>query len=229
MPHRKLANQYNLSVGQVYRQVEKEMNQLPENSWLSANWCNRWCGRLNVDGKYVKVRGYDKKIPFIYGIDFLTHDIPVGILAPSENTVAYTRFFKLLRTIKYPLQIVICNDIDALRPGLKDFYPTVKLQLCHTHYLENIRTLLNIRKDDRYRKFFNHLQPIFKQDLHPAQRQRMLQNLFRWWGHHDLRLQQILVDIMHRQHELFAFNYRMNKCPNTNTSLKPTTHTYKPD
>ena len=59
------------------------MDSLPENTWLSANYCNRWSGRLVVDGKYVKVKGYDQKIPFIYGIDYLTHDIPVGLLAPT--------------------------------------------------------------------------------------------------------------------------------------------------
>jgi len=67
------------------------MDQLPENTYLSANFCNRWSGILNIDGKYVKVKGYKKKIPFIYCIDFLTHDIPVGLLAPSENYLTFLK------------------------------------------------------------------------------------------------------------------------------------------
>jgi len=54
-------------------------------------YCNRWSGILNVDGKYVKIRGQKKKIPFIYSIDFLTHDLPVGGLFPSESYQAFLK------------------------------------------------------------------------------------------------------------------------------------------
>ncbi|OGM99246.1 MAG: hypothetical protein A3C71_01175 [Candidatus Yanofskybacteria bacterium RIFCSPHIGHO2_02_FULL_43_15c] len=95
------------------------MNKLPENTWLSREYCNRWSGRLVVDGKYVKVKGYDKKIPFIYGIDYLSHDIPVGVLAPSENEWAFNKFFNLLHTVRYPLQIVIADDIRCFKTSSK--------------------------------------------------------------------------------------------------------------
>ena len=87
------------------------MDSLPDNTWLTAKYCNRFCGILVVDGKYVKVRGYKQKIPFIYGIDYLTHDIPVGVLAPTESTEAFRKYFRLLKTCNYPLQIVICDDV----------------------------------------------------------------------------------------------------------------------
>jgi len=90
---RDLAIEHNLSGSQVYRRVKKEMNSLPDNTWLTLKYCNRFCGILVVDGKFVKVRGYQKKIPFIYGIDYLTHDIPVGILIPSESTEAFKKVF----------------------------------------------------------------------------------------------------------------------------------------
>ena len=123
------------------------MDSLPENTWLSANFCNRWSGRLVVDGKYVKVKGYDQKIPFIYGIDYLTHDIPVGLLAPSENEEAYYKFFVLLKTCKYPFQIVIADDNGAVRPALAKVFPTVRTQLCqrprilsqHFLWISNVR------------------------------------------------------------------------------------------
>jgi hypothetical protein len=75
VPFRKLASLYGVSQAKIYRQVEKEMDQLPENTYISATCCNRWSGILNIDGKYIKVRGHPEKIPFIYSIDFLTHDV----------------------------------------------------------------------------------------------------------------------------------------------------------
>jgi hypothetical protein len=90
-PFRKLAAQNGISQAKVYRQVENEMNQLPENTYLSATYCNRWSGILNIDGKYVKVKGQNKKIPFVYCLDFLTHDIPAGILVPSESYQAFLK------------------------------------------------------------------------------------------------------------------------------------------
>ena len=90
-PFRKLAAQNGISQAKVYRQVENEMNQLPENTYLSATYCNHWSGILNIDGKYVKIKGQNKKIPFVYCLDFLTHDIPTGILVPSESYQAFLK------------------------------------------------------------------------------------------------------------------------------------------
>ena len=94
-PFRKLAAQNGISQAKVYRQVEDEMNQLPENTYLSATYCNRWSGILNIDGKYVKVKSQNKKIPFVYCLDFLTHDIPAGILVPSESYQAFLKAIQI--------------------------------------------------------------------------------------------------------------------------------------
>ena len=91
VPFRRLAVQNGISQAKAYRQVESEMDQLPENTYLSKEYCNRWCGILNIDGKYVKIKGYKKKIPFIYCLDFLTHDLPVGLVVPAES---YSAFLK---------------------------------------------------------------------------------------------------------------------------------------
>ena len=196
------------------------MNHLPENTWLSREYCNRWSGRLVVDGKYVKVKGYEQKIPFIYGIDYLTHDIPVGLLVPSENEWAYVQFFNLLKTLGYNLQIVICDDNGAAKPALKRIYPTVPVQLCHTHYLENIRQLLNIRTDPTYRAFFFELKEGFTKQIHRSRRESYFRNMLYVYGRHTLA-QTILVDIANRYHYLFAYelNY-MKHCPNTTNIIE---------
>ncbi len=196
------------------------MDRLPENTWLSANYCNRWSGRLVVDGKYVKVKGYDQKIPFIYGIDYLTHDIPVGILAPSENEEAYYKFFVLLKTCKYPFQIVIADDNGAVRPALAKLYPSMRVQLCQNHYLENWRQALAIRTNDKYRDFFYGLNAVFDPKLHHKAREAKLQYLYFRYGKYSSVVQTVLVDVAKRSNELFAFKYRLEHCPNTTNIIE---------
>ena len=176
-PLRKLADQRRCSPAKVFRQVELEIRKLPDNTYLSLEYSTRWAGILNLDGKYIKVRGNDKKIPFIYGLDFLTHDLPVGILAPSESEQAYLKFFRLLKTISYPLRVVICDDVSAVKSGLFRYYPKARIQLCHNHFFENLRNYLGIRTDETYRSFFYDLQSAFSTKLKPHERKARLAHI----------------------------------------------------
>ena len=90
------------------------------------------------------MRGYKKKIPFIWSVDYLIHDFPVFTLANAESYEAFLKLFRLLKTMNYPLQVVVCDEAAALETALKHYYPKAKIQLCHTHYIENIRQLLHI-------------------------------------------------------------------------------------
>lgn len=220
IPFRKLADEYQLSPAKVYEQVKAEMDALPENTWISREYAERWGGRLNIDGKYIKVKGYDKKIPFIYGVDFLTHDIPVGMLAPSENEHAFGKFFSLLKACRYPLQIAISDDTAALKSALLRYFPNARLQLCHVHYLENIRQQLQVRTLPRYREFFSYLADAFKREHHFKKRNAMFRGLFDSFGETDLTLKLILIDIAARKDELFAYDWRMDHCPNTNNIIE---------
>lgn len=173
-----------------------------------------------MDGKYIKVRGCTKKIPFIYGIDFLTHDIPAGILAPSENTMAFMKFFSLLKACRYNLQVVICDDTAALEPALRQYYSTAKIQLCHVHFLENLRNYLKVRIEDKYQKFFFELQTAFGSKVHPLKRDFILRKLNAIYGRRDEKIRYILVDIWRMRNKLFAFNDRIKKCPCTNNIIE---------
>lgn len=221
IPFRKLADHHDSSPAKIFRLVEEEMRGLPENTWLSREFCNRWSGRLVVDGKYVAVKGYDRKIPFIYCVDFLTHDIPVGILAPSENEWAFTELFNLLHTIRYPLQIVICDDASALKPALHRVYPSVPIQLCHNHYLENIRQLLRIRTEEKYRAFFAELKGAFHPKNHFHKRNAWLRSIFLRYARQDPVLEGILADVHERYDMLFAFSANfMRHCPHTTNIIE---------
>lgn len=195
------------------------MNKLPDNTWLTAKYCNRFSGILVLDGKYVKVRGYRKKIPFIYGIDYLTHDIPVGILSSGENSQAFLKYFRLLNTCNYPLQIVVCDDvISSLNIAIYRYYPKAKIQLCHNHYLENIRKLLNIRTEIKHQYFFNSLKKhIFDEYIDDDALNEKLHYMLVERARNDIVRQYIVMDIERRKKELFAYR-EIQHCPN-NTNL----------
>lgn len=165
-----------------------ELNSLPSSNWLSANICNRWSGILNVDGKYVKVKGYEKKTPFIYGIDFF--------------------------------QIVISDDISPLKQALFKVYPKAKTQLCHTHYLENIRQDLRIRTEEKYQSFFYELiTKVFTSTDDLKTKLNALFYLYNKYAKDNPILQYILIQINNRQKELF--NYQtINYCPRTNNIIE---------
>lgn len=219
VPLRKLADEVGLSPAQVHTIVKREMNALPDNTRLSLECGLRWSGRLCIDGKYVKVKGYEKKIAFIYGVDYLTHDIPVGMLAPTENELSYLRFFRLLKTCHYPLAIAICDEMAAIQGPLKQYYPNARVQLCQNHYLENIRERLRVRTDNTYARFFSDLYRAFDARIHPAKRDHLLRQMYFAYRHLTVP-RDILLEINMRRGELFAYNHRMQKCPHTNNLIE---------
>lgn len=210
---RALSNVTGLSPAQMYRKVKEEMNELPENTWITKNYCSRFCGILIVDGKYVKVKGYKQKIPFIYGIDYLTHDIPVGILAPSENEESFLKLFRLLKTCNYPLRVVICDDRFPMVTALKYYYPKAKVQLCNNHYVENIRQHLHTRIDTKHQRFFNYIyNHIFQNYRDLKKLNQDLHYLLKRQAKFDTLRQAILIDIYKRRQQLFEY-VNIKDCP----------------
>ena len=177
---RTLARVINKSVDTAYRRIMQELSVLPHNNEITLRYCNpkRFCGFLVIDGKFVTVKGYDRKIPFIYGIDYLTHDIPICMLAPSENYQALVQFFIKLKNTGYELLALICDDNESIRMAALHVYPSCVVQLCHVHFLENIRRTLKTRSEETYRGFLADLEErIF--DL-PCLGQKNLERHIRW-------------------------------------------------
>lgn len=219
VPLRKLGDERGLSGAQTYARVVAEMDALPDNTWLTKKYCNRFSGILILDGKYIKARGYKQKIPFLYGIDYLTHDPLVGVLAPGESEEAFRKFFRLLKTVGYPLQIVVCDDvISALEPALLHYYPKAKIQLCQNHYLENIRQALNVRTQPNHQHFFNSLKKhVFDEYTDNRRLNRALHHVLTKRAKNDVQRQMIVMDIHRRRKYLFAY-IQIPHCPN-NTNL----------
>lgn len=218
IPFRKLGDAHGMSGKQAYVRVFAELALLPDNTELTRTYCEYASGILVIDGKYIKVRGYKQKIPFLYGIDYETHDIVFGILVPAEDVAAFLQFFHILKSMNYPLTIVVADDRSSLPLALKQVYPDVPLQLCQNHYLENIRQALHLRTDPAHQHFFHslkkHVFAAYENDttlndgLHHVLTKRCENNVLR---------QTIVMAIHHRRKELFAHTTTPN-CPN-NTNL----------
>lgn len=160
-PYRKLGDQENVSHMTAYRKCVEALRELPHCADLTRKYCNRYSGYLLVDGKFIKVRGYDRKIPVIYGIDYLTHDIPTYILSVSENYQSCLSFFTSLRLLEYPLQALICDENINIYESCLSVYPKTVVQLCQNHFKETIRNQLSVRTDETYRYFMSKIQYLF--------------------------------------------------------------------
>lgn len=219
VPFRKLGDEVGLTGAQSYNRVARELAGLPDNTQLTRELCDpsRFSGILIIDGKFIKVRGYKAKIPFIYAIDYLTHDIPIGVLAPAEDTTAFRKIFFALKDIGYPLRAVVCDERASIQTALKQAFPRAKVQLCLNHYTENLRRELNLRTDETYLHFFNSLK---KHVFGAATDQQVTDGLRHVLERHaqgSPYLKSILDEIHHRRHELFAY-LAIQGCPN-NTNL----------
>jgi len=215
---RKLGDRCNLSGAQVYNRVFQELKQLPDCTEITKQHCEYKSGILIIDGKYIKVRGYKEKIPFIYGIDYETHDILFGILVPAEDEQAFLKCFRILKEVNYPLSVVVADDRCALPLALKQVFPGIPLQLCQNHYLENIRQALHIRTNPTHQHFFNSLKlRVFDEYKDDEQLDAALHHVLTERSEHLPIRQSIVMAIHRRRKELFAYPQIQN-CPN-NTNL----------
>ena len=213
IPFRKLGDEHGISGAKAYRRVFKEFSLLPDCLTLTKEYCRYTCGIFVVDGKYVKVRGHKQKIPFIYGIDYETHDILFGILASAEDESAFRKIFDTLKTLGYPLRVVVADDRSSLPLALKKVFPEVPLQLCQNHYLENIRQALHIRTDATHHHFFNSLKKhVFEEYENEEKLDTALHHVLMERAEHDLFRETIVMEIHRRRKELFAYK-TIEGCP----------------
>ena len=198
--------------------IRREIGTLPANDILSKRYAVHYSGVLLIDGKYVRVRGFRRKIPFIYCIDYETHDIPCGILAHAESEASFSDLLKLLEEIGYPLSCAVGDDSDALKRALSSRFPRALFQLCRTHYLENVRSVLRIRSDGTHHPFFASFVRVFERGHSRAARMRMLSAL------RDMSAEPIhtalIHDVYNRYDELFAHERFGGRAPHSNNLIE---------
>jgi transposase-like protein len=217
---RRLGDENTLSGPQTYARVIVELNQLPKNDWLTKALCDlaRCHGILILDGKYIAVKGFERKIPFLFGIDYLTHDIPHGDLFLAEDEAAFSQYFQTLKDLGYNLRIVVADDRQGLKQALRKVFPYARLQLCQFHYKENIRKLLKVRTETRYQNFFYSLNKhVFTNAKTDEEITEGLLHVKENHAGQSWLLNNILADIENRRNDLFAYLH-FEDCPN-NTNL----------
>lgn len=220
IPFRKLGDQLKLSGKQIFLKVKAAINLLIWNWQITLDLCDpkRFSGILIIDGKYVAVKDFKDKIPFIYAIDYLTHDIVHGDLFPAEDEMAFSQLFQKLYDLNYNIKIVVADDRPGIKQALNKVFPYAKLQLCHVHFLEKFRTALRVKTEDRYRHFFNSLRlHVFIEGTDEEKIDAGLEHVLTNHAAHSPKLQDIIWEVK-RRHEVL-FNYlKVKDCPN-NTNL----------
>ncbi len=217
MPFRKIADQYGLSVGSVYERCFKKAQELPHCADITRKYCGRFSGLLVTDGKYIAVKGYSRKIPVIYGIDYLTHDVPTYRLAPSESFQSLNLFFKSLRLLNYPLKGTVSDDNVNIRTACLSVYPKTVIQLCYVHYLRSIRQVLN-PNDQLHKNFFLDLRFLFKEKRSEDDFNRISKEMYYKYNNNQLLLG-ILLDLNYRKEYLLAY-LKLKKLPRSTNLIE---------
>ena len=202
----------------AYRYVMEELNALPHCADVTRKYASRFCGILLVDGKFLKVKTYKHKIPVIYGIDYLTHDIPTYTLSTSENFVTLLKFFKSLKLLNYPLRSLVSDDNLNIPSACKEVYQTMHWQLCTNHFKENIRKSLNSRTDPKYKPFMSHVEYLFKHKRSEDNFNKIAKRILRENIHDDLCVK-IMLDIERRKPNLLGY-LNVSKTPQTNNLIE---------
>jgi hypothetical protein len=204
MSFRSLASKYNLSIGTTYNKCFEALENLPHCADITRKYSSKHSGTLLVDGKYVAVKGYERKIPFIYGIDYLTHDIPTYIFSIAENFVTLKKFFASLRLLNYPLQYLVSDDNVNIINACLDVYPKVKFQLCTNHFKENIRKSLNVRTNPTYKPFMYKIEDLFSTKRSEDDFNRVAKNILNQYKY-DNNIIPVLLDIERRKYNLMGY------------------------
>ncbi len=216
--YRTLGEMAGVSAPTAYRYSKLAQDRLAHCVDITRKYCTHFCGILLVDGKYLSVGDRDRKVPVIYGIDYLTHDIPHYRLAKSENYLSCLNFFRSLRLANYPLSALVCDDNVNIRDACLKIYPKTTVQLCQNHYKENIRHLLRVRTDDTHVTFVKDLEFLFKKKLPLAEFDRLAERILLKHQADPVRVS-IMLDIEKRKPYLLA--YTQNKAiPRTNNLIE---------
>lgn len=123
-------------------------------------------GNFIADAKFIPVKDYViekpsfvprsrkrqkiiRGITHISGCDYETHDIPLALMAKTEEFWAYDVYFQQVKELNYPLTSLTCDDKESIRKACIKHFPEAKIQLCIRHYAQEIARKLKIRSIER--------------------------------------------------------------------------------
>ena len=192
------------SATSLWRDVRKKIEEYPHCFDITRKYCERFCSILLVDGKYIRVGKHDRKIPVLYGIDYLTHDIPGYRFAPSESYASWLKFFASLKLAGYTPCVVVCDDNENIRQAANKIFPNVIIQLCHRHYLANLRRILDTRNVPKYRLFVMVIKRLLAKKRSPSELKVVAGRLVDAYRG-DEAILYILADLEKRSQLLFGY------------------------
>lgn len=211
----KLATRYAISKTRVYRIVHEELVKLPQNNEFTFKYCNRFSSIFLFDGKYISVKGYEKKIALLWGVDYFRHDTPIFTLAPSENYQSWGRFFSYFRIICHFPTYFCCDDNQPLKTAARHAFPQVKIQTCANHFKENVRRILKTRTDPTYQSVISRLSEVIGEKRSTKDFTKRMFALFRDYRNDPLILP-LLTTIEKSHPELLAYRNIKNAPITTN-------------
>lgn len=215
---RSLGNKYGINASTAYRRYSSELETKYHCVDITRNYCSKFCGILLVDGKYLSVKGYSRKIPVIYGIDYLTHDIPNYCLSVSENYQVLKKFFTSLRLANYSLQAVISDDNQNVPQACKYVYPNAIWQLCQNHYKQSLRSSLGLYQDKTHLNFMREVEKLFSTKISIEDFKGRSLKIYEYYKNDSLATK-VMLDVARRSPELMAYT-RLKHVPRTNNLIE---------
>lgn len=201
---RKLAEKYNISKSHASDLCYEELLKLPDNNKFTFEYCNRFSNILVADGKYFNLKGYLNGYVLLWGIDYFRHDIPVFMVAPSENYHSWATYFSYYRILNHYPQLLVCDDNANLKLAARNTFPSVKIQTCYNHFKESIRRSLKVRSDPTYKHFMYRVEDILSEKLNDGALNKKLFALYKDYQHDPICLS-VLTNIHKYQPELLAY------------------------
>ena len=155
-----LGRRFHKSKNTILKIVHRVTARLPDSRWIAKQFCPSWSGILIFDGKVIRV--FDAlstrlkrsslsedevrwlhKMRWLVGVDFGTGDLPHYDLAQSESRIELVIYFKILKSVGYPLKAVVCDgNADIPRAARFVFGKDVVIQLCTRHFIKGLKRLL---------------------------------------------------------------------------------------
>lgn len=195
---RNLSEIHGIGVATAYRKVKTGLEELPTCIDVTRWYCQKFQGILLVDGKYVKIKKHDRKIPVLYGVDYKSHDIPHYRLTKAEDYLNCKKFFESIKLTDYPLQAVVCDDNNNIYNAAKYVFPNVVIQLCHVHFLRNAKYSLDLDNNPYHRIFLAVLSKLLVEKRSRDDFEKKATNLVKQFSKDDV-CSSILIDLSMKQ------------------------------
>ncbi len=213
---RGLSELHGCGTATAYRKVKAGLEELPTCIDVTRWYCQKFQGVLLVDGKYITVKKQDRKIPVLYGVDYASHDIPHYRLTRAEDYANCKKFFESLKLTSYPLQAVVCDDNTNIYTAAQFVFPNVTIQLCHVHFLRNVKFALDLETNQYHQLFYPLLSKLLVEKRSKDDFEKKAANLVRQFSKDEM-CSGILIELARKQPLLQG--YLQHKGTPTTTNL----------